>query len=39
AVVTAAEAVDADSVAAVRDLTADAPVLRADASGAVRETV
>ncbi|WP_447009695.1 cytidine deaminase [Saccharothrix hoggarensis] len=39
AVVTEAGAVDADSVAAVRDLTAGAPVLRADASGAVRETV
>ncbi|MFI9006468.1 cytidine deaminase [Actinosynnema sp. NPDC053489] len=39
AVVTASAEVDADSVAAVRDLTADAPVLRADASGTVRETV
>ncbi|MFD0203873.1 cytidine deaminase [Saccharothrix saharensis] len=39
AVVTASGEVDADSVAAVRDLTADAPVLRADASGAVQETV
>ncbi|QQQ77725.1 cytidine deaminase [Saccharothrix sp. 6-C] len=39
AVVTAASEVDGDSVAAVRDLTAGAPVLRADASGAVQETV
>ncbi|MFJ6674341.1 cytidine deaminase [Actinosynnema sp. NPDC091369] len=39
AVVTASTEVDADSVAAVRDLTAGAPVLRADASGAVQETV
>ncbi|MBY8849587.1 cytidine deaminase [Saccharothrix longispora] len=39
AVVTAAEAVDEASVSAVRDLTADAPVLRADGSGALRETV
>ncbi|GAA1282171.1 cytidine deaminase [Saccharothrix xinjiangensis] len=39
AVVTAAGAVDADSVAAVRDLAAGAPVLRADASGALVETV
>ncbi|TQM80495.1 hypothetical protein FHX81_2830 [Saccharothrix saharensis] len=39
AVVTASGEVDQDSVAAVRDLTADAPVLRADASGAVQETV
>jgi hypothetical protein len=36
AVVTAAEAVDAASLAAVRDLTPDAPVLHADAAGAVR---
>ncbi|MBM7772558.1 cytidine deaminase [Actinokineospora baliensis] len=35
AVVTDAGEVDADSLAAVRDLTADAPVLRADASGTV----
>ena len=35
AVVTEAGEVDAESVAAVRDLAADAPVLRADASGAV----
>jgi cytidine deaminase len=39
AVVTASEAVDQDSLAAVRDLTPGAPVLRADASGAVLETV
>jgi cytidine deaminase len=39
AVVTASGEVDEDSVAAVRDLTADAPVLRADASGVVQETV
>ncbi|MBB5957801.1 hypothetical protein FHS29_004396 [Saccharothrix tamanrassetensis] len=39
AVVTGADAVDADSVNAVRDLTADAPVFRADASGALRDTV
>ncbi|WP_367131232.1 cytidine deaminase [Saccharothrix sp. HUAS TT1] len=39
AVVTASGAVDEDSLSAVRDLTAGAPVLRADASGAVRETV
>ena len=39
AVVTAADAVDHASVAAVRDLTAAAPVLRADASGAVLETL
>ncbi|GAA2995282.1 cytidine deaminase [Actinokineospora diospyrosa] len=35
AVVTDAGEVDAASLAAVRDLTADAPVLRADASGTV----
>ncbi|WP_018683128.1 hypothetical protein [Actinokineospora enzanensis] len=35
AVVTEAGEVDADSVAAVRDLTAAAPVLRADPTGAV----
>ena len=39
AVVTGADQVDADSVAAVRDLTAAGPILRADASGAVVETV
>lgn len=39
AVVTASEAVDQGSLAAVRDLTPGAPVLRADASGAVLETV
>ncbi|WP_158840729.1 cytidine deaminase [Saccharothrix deserti] len=39
AVVTAADAVDQESLAAVRDLTAGAPVLRADASGALLETV
>lgn len=39
AVVTAASTVDGDSVAAVRDLGADAAVLRADASGTVQETV
>ncbi|MDQ2585911.1 cytidine deaminase [Saccharothrix yanglingensis] len=39
AVVTAAEAVDEASVSAVRDLTAGARVLRADGSGALRETV
>jgi hypothetical protein len=39
AVVTAADAVDADSVAAVRDLAPDAPVLRADASGTVLDTL
>ncbi|GGP42272.1 cytidine deaminase [Saccharothrix coeruleofusca] len=39
AVVTAADEVDAESLAAVRDLGADAPVLRADASGELRETV
>ncbi|WP_447006230.1 cytidine deaminase [Saccharothrix isguenensis] len=38
AVVTAAGAVDEDSLAAVRDMTAGARVFRADASGAVRET-
>jgi hypothetical protein len=37
AVVTAAEAVDANSLAAVRDLAPAAVVLRADASGAVLE--
>ncbi|GAA3362043.1 MULTISPECIES: cytidine deaminase [Saccharopolyspora] len=36
AVVTDAAEVSADSVAAVRDLTAAAPVLRADAAGEVR---
>jgi hypothetical protein len=39
AVVTASTEVDADSVEAVRDLTAGTPVLRADASGAVQERV
>ncbi|XVV05445.1 cytidine deaminase [Actinosynnema sp. CA-248983] len=39
AVVTASGEVDAASVSAVRDLTASAPVLRADASGALVETV
>jgi cytidine deaminase len=39
AVVTASEAVDQDSLAAVRDLTPGAPVLRADASGGVLETL
>jgi hypothetical protein len=39
AVVTAADGVDAPSLAVVRDLGPTAPVLRADASGAVRETV
>ncbi|ONI92517.1 cytidine deaminase [Saccharothrix sp. ALI-22-I] len=39
AVVTASDAVDQESLAAVRDLTAGARVLRADASGAVLETV
>jgi hypothetical protein len=38
AVVTAADAVDAASLAAVRDLAPGAPILRADASGAVVET-
>ena len=39
AVVTAAGDVDAASLAAVRDLTPTAPVLRADASGTVLEVV
>ncbi|WP_309117726.1 cytidine deaminase [Saccharothrix sp.] len=39
AVVTASDEVDPASVSAVRDLTASAPVLRADASGALVETV
>jgi cytidine deaminase len=39
AVVTGASSVDESSVASVRDLTASAPVLRADASGALVETV
>jgi hypothetical protein len=39
AVVTGSEAVDAASLAAVRDLTPSAYVLRADSSGAVRETL
>lgn len=37
AVVTDADTVDRDSLAAVRDLTPTAPVLRADPSGTVRE--
>jgi hypothetical protein len=37
AVVTDADSVDADSLAAVRDLNADAPVFLADPRGAVRE--
>ncbi|GAA4017944.1 hypothetical protein GCM10022247_46690 [Allokutzneria multivorans] len=39
AVVTSAGAVDADSLAAVRDLTREATVLRADATGAVLEVL
>lgn len=39
AVVTGGDAVDAASLAAVRDLTPTAPVLRADPSGAVRERI
>ncbi|WP_424184905.1 cytidine deaminase [Actinokineospora sp. G85] len=39
AVVTESGSVDADSLAAARDLTAGVPVLRADTSGAVVETV
>ena len=39
AVVTAAGSVDAASVAAVRELAPGAPVLRADPSGAVVETL
>jgi hypothetical protein len=39
AVVTTAAAVDASSLAAVRDLAPSAHVLRADASGAVVETI
>ncbi|NUT91707.1 MAG: cytidine deaminase [Saccharothrix sp.] len=39
AVVTAADGIDPSSVSAVRDLTATAPVLRADASGALVETL
>lgn len=39
AVVTDAAAVDAESVAAVRDLTAGAPVLRANAKGEVVEVL
>ncbi|MFI9813645.1 cytidine deaminase [Saccharothrix variisporea] len=39
AVVTGASSVDEASVSAVRDLTASAPVLRADASGALVETL
>ena len=38
AVVTAADVIDADSSAAVRDLTANGPILRADPSGTVVET-
>jgi hypothetical protein len=37
AVVTDADKVDADSVSAVRDLTATGPILRADTSGTVVE--
>jgi len=39
AVVTAADALDPASLAAVADLTPGAPVFRADAGGAVVETV
>ncbi len=39
AVVTGSDAVDADSLSAVRDLGPDAPVLRADAAGAVVERI
>ena len=39
AVVTAADALDPDSLAAVADLTPGAPVFRADARGDVVETV
>jgi cytidine deaminase len=39
AVVTAAEAVDAASLSAVRDLTPSAPVLRADPTGSVLERI
>ena len=39
AVVTAADAVDADSLAAVRDLDAGAPVLLADPAGKVAEVL
>ncbi len=39
AVVTDAETVDGSSVDAVRDLAADAAILRADAAGTVRETL
>lgn len=39
AVVTGADEVDADSLAAVRDLTATGPVLRADAAGTVVATL
>jgi hypothetical protein len=38
-VVTAAEAVDAASLSAVRDLTPSAPVLRADPTGSVLERI
>jgi hypothetical protein len=37
--VTASDGVDADSVAAVRDLTPTAHILRADPSGAIVETL
>jgi hypothetical protein len=39
AVVTTADTVDAASLAAVRDLTPTAPVLRADPSGTVQERI
>jgi hypothetical protein len=39
AVVTAADAVDPGSLAAVRDLTADGPVLRADPAGTVLDVL
>lgn len=39
AVVTDAAAVDEPSVRAVRELTPDAPILRADAAGELRETI
>src|SRR5438094_3240312 len=39
AVVTESSTVDDDSLAAARDLTADVPVLRADASGEVQDVL
>jgi cytidine deaminase len=39
AVVTDADSVDPESLAAVRDLAAEAPVFRADARGVVQDTV